>query len=152
MADAAQVIGEGKHPERGSIYGLATLKNVSVILIGGAAIATPAVIGALLGSTFVGAMVGAPLTLVAVEAVKKNPTFAALVTQLGAHHLEKIPDVELAAWLEERARRWAPFRAFVIANQEPLRKIAESTAELGWMLRYIDFIVDNRNPTPPGSP
>jgi hypothetical protein len=29
----------------------------------------------------------------------------------------------------------------MIANEEPLRKIAGSTNELKWMLRYIDFIV-----------
>jgi hypothetical protein len=35
----------------------------------------------------------------------------------------------------------APFRSFVIANEEPLRKIAQATRELTWMLRYIDFVV-----------
>jgi hypothetical protein len=140
VADAAHVIGEGKHPERGSIYGLATIRNVSVILIGGAAMATPALIGTLLGSTIVGAIAGAPLSLLVVEAVKKNAAFTALTTQLGAD-LNKIPDEVLPSWLEERSRRWAPLRTFVIANQEPLRKIAESTTELRWMLRYIDFIV-----------
>jgi hypothetical protein len=79
------------------------------------------------------------LSLLAVEAVKKNPSFNALVTQLGAK-LETMSDVELRDWLEERSRRLAPFRSFVIANEEPLRKIAQSTNELRWMLRYIDFI------------
>jgi hypothetical protein len=61
-----------------------------------------------------------------------------LVTQLGGK-LETMSDVELRAWLEERGRRFAPFRSFVISNEEPLRKIAASTGELKWMLRYIDF-------------
>jgi hypothetical protein len=47
----------------------------------------------------------------------------------------------LRAWLEERGRRLTPFRSFVIANEEHLRKIAVSTNELRWMLRYIDFVV-----------
>jgi hypothetical protein len=140
IADAAAAIGEGKHPERGSVYGLATIKNVSIILIGGAAAATPAVIGALLGSTLLGAIIGSPLSLLAVETVKKNPAFAALVTQLGAK-LETMSDVELRTWLEEQGRRFLPFRSFVISNEEPLRKIATSTSELKWMLRYIDFVV-----------
>jgi hypothetical protein len=67
-----------------------------------------------------------------------------LVTQLGGK-LETMSDVELRAWLEERGRRFAPFRSFVISNEEPLRKIAASTGELKWMLRYIDFSSSGNN-------
>jgi hypothetical protein len=140
IADAVSAVGEGNHPERGSVYALATIKNVSIILIGGAAAATPAVIGALLGVPLIGSIVGAPLSLVVVEAVKKSPAFSSLVTQLGAK-LDTMSDLELRAWLEDRSRRLAPFRSFVISNEEPLRKIAGSTSELRWMLRYIDFVV-----------
>jgi hypothetical protein len=141
VAQATESIGQGPHPERGSVYGLATVKNISIVLVGGAAIATPALVGALLGSIAVGALAGAPLSLVAVEAVKKSAAFNALVTQLGAK-LDTISDEELRAWLEERSRRYAPFRRFVARNAEPLRKIAETTPELRWMLRYIDFIAE----------
>lgn len=140
VSAATDAIGQGRHPERGSVYGLANLKNVSIVLIGGAAAATPALIGTLLGVPIVGAVVGAPLSLVVVEAVKKSAAFSALVTQLGAR-LDSMSDAELQVWLDERARRLAPFRGFVILNQEPLRRIAETTPELRWMLRYIDFIV-----------
>jgi hypothetical protein len=102
--------------------------------------APPRIVGALLGSTVLGAVFGAPITLLAVETVKKSPAFNALVTQLGAR-LDAISDIELQGWFEDRARRLAPFRTFVVANQEPLRKIASSATELRWMLRYIDSIV-----------
>jgi hypothetical protein len=102
------------------------------------------VVGALLGSALVGALVGAPLSFVAVEAVKKSPAFTALVTQLGAR-LDGMTDVELRAWLDERGRRYAPFRRFVARNAEPLRQIAEATPELKWMLRYIDFISGDKS-------
>jgi hypothetical protein len=144
VTDATGAIGQGQHPERGSVYGLATIKNVSIVLIGGAAAATPAIIGALLGQTVVGALIGAPLALVVVEAVKKNPAFAALVTQLGVT-LDAMTDVELRTWLEERTRRFAPFRSFVIKNKEPLRQIANATPEMQWMLKYIEFIVGEEN-------
>jgi hypothetical protein len=139
VASAVGGIGEGKHPERGSVYALATVKNISIVLIGGAAIATPTLVGVLLGST-IGAMVGAPFSFLVGEAVKKSPTFSALATQLGAH-LDVMTDVDLQRWFEERSRRLAPFRLFVISNEEPLRKIATSTSELKWMLRDIDFVV-----------
>lgn len=137
--EAAGAIGEGPHPERGSVYGLATIKNISIVLVGGAAAATPALIGALLGSTIVGAVVGAPLSLLVVEAVKKNPAFSALVTQLGAR-LETMTDPELRSWMEQRVQRLAPFKSFVSNNREQLTKIAETTPELRWMLKYIAFI------------
>jgi len=140
VAQATETIGQGPHPERGSVYGLATVKNISIVLVGGAAIASPVLIGALLGSV-VGALAGAPFSLVAVEAVKKSAVFNALVQQLGGK-LDAMTDVELRAWLEERSRRYAPFRRFVARNAEPLRKIAEATPELRWMLRYIDFIAE----------
>ena len=35
----------------------------------------------------------------------------------------------------------APFRRFVRANEEPLRRIAQNSTQLRWALRYIDFIV-----------
>jgi hypothetical protein len=99
-----------------------------------------ALLGSLVGSTLIGTVVGAPFSLVALEAVKRNPTFVALVTQLGAK-LDGISGEELRAWLDERARRFVPFRSFVIANEQPLRQIATTTPELKWMLKYIDFIV-----------
>jgi hypothetical protein len=139
VASAVGAIGEGKHPERGTVYALATVKNISIVLIGGAAIATPTLVGALLGST-IGAMVGAPFSFLVGEAVKKSPAFSALATQLGAH-LDAMTDADLQGWIEERSRHLAPFRSFVISNEEPLRKIAASTNELKWMLRYIDFVV-----------
>jgi hypothetical protein len=140
VSEAVNAIGEGIHPERGSVYALATVKNVAVVLIGGAAVATPTIIGALLGSALMGTVVGAPLSLLAVEAIKKNAAFVALATRLGAK-LDMMSDAEVGVWIERRARGLAPFRSFVIANEAPLRRIAESTNELRWMLRYVDFVV-----------
>jgi hypothetical protein len=136
---AAGSVGEGDYPERGSVYALATMRNVSIVLIAGAAIVTPTLVGVLLGAT-IGAVVGAPFSFLVVEAVKKSSNFTALATQLGAH-LDAMTDADLRGWVQEQNRRLAPFRSFVISNEEPLRKIAGSTSELKWMLRYIDFVV-----------
>ncbi len=140
VADAVFTIGEGTHPERGTVYALATVKNLAVVLIGGAAMATPTIIGALLGAPLIGAIAGYPISLLTVEAIKKNSAFVALAARLN-EKLDTISDIELGVWIEGRARDLAPFRSFVISNEEPLRKIAASTSELRWMLRYIDFIV-----------
>jgi hypothetical protein len=139
VSEAANAIGSGPNPERGSIYGLATLKNVSIVIVGGAAAATPTILGSFLGAPFVGAVLGAPLSLVIVEAVKKSPAFSSLVTQLGAK-LDRMTDLELQEWMQERVRRLAPFGSFVRKNKTELRCIAQSTPELKWMLKYIDYI------------
>jgi hypothetical protein len=137
IAEAASAVGKGNHPERGTVYLLANMRNVAVVLIAGAAVTTPPILASLMGAA---AATGAGFSFIAVEALKKNPTFNALVTHLGAS-LEKMLDLDPRAWLEDGTRRFAPFRSFVIANEEPLRKIAASTKELRWLLRYIDFIV-----------
>lgn len=143
VSEATNAIGQWPHPERGAVYGLANIKNISIVLIGGAAAVAPTVIGAILGGP-IGTAIGAPFSLVGVEAVKKSPAFSALVTQLGLK-LDTTTDIELQAWIEQWARRLAPFRAFVVNNNKPLRKIAETTPELRWMLRYIDFIMADTN-------
>lgn len=143
-SEAVDTVGSGIYPERGTVYGLATIKNISVILIGGAAAATPTLIGTLFGGPLLGAIIGAPISLVVLEAIKRNPAFVALVTQLGAK-LENMTDIELQAWLNDRSRRLAPFRSFVLQNQDQLRRIAQTTIELRWMLKYIDFMAGSED-------
>ena len=38
--DAAEAIGEGRHPERGTVYGLATLKHAATIFVPAARLAS----------------------------------------------------------------------------------------------------------------
>jgi hypothetical protein len=42
VAEAAEAIGEGPHSERGTVFGIVSIKNVSIVLIGAAVVATPA--------------------------------------------------------------------------------------------------------------
>jgi uncharacterized protein with PIN domain len=141
VVEAIGTIGQGSHPERGTVYALATVKNLALVLVGGAAIATPAIIGAFLGSAMVGAAVGSPISLLLVEAVKKNAAFVALTSQLGAR-FEAMSDLEISRWVEQKASSLVPFRSFVLSNERALRKIAGLASELKWMLRYIDFMSD----------
>ena len=46
--------------------------------------------------------------------------------------------------LKRHTPNWSPsppFRDVVPRNEAPLRRIAENTTRLRWMLTYIDFIV-----------
>lgn len=135
IAPAVRHMGEGPRPERASLYGLVNIKNISIVLLAGAAVATPALLGMLLGGP-AGAIVGAPFSFLAVETIKKNPTFLALVNQLNLP-LEEI--LNQKGW-ERRVGTFVPFREFVIRNKTPLMKIAESTPELRWMGHYVKHI------------
>jgi len=86
-----------------------------------------------------GAAVGGLAAAVAYESLKKSKWFSAASTALG-DDVDRLKEMTQAE-INERLRMLAPFRRFVIANEEPLRRIAENLGQLRWMLPYIDFIV-----------
>jgi len=115
---AAGAMTEGIHPERGTVFGTATMKNVTITLVGVAAVS----------ATFGFSPIEAGAALVGVEALKKSVTFSALTSMLGQN-------------VDRVFRVGAAFQRFVAANQEPLRQIAANTGQSGWMLPYIARIV-----------
>ncbi|WP_156639937.1 hypothetical protein [Bosea sp. PAMC 26642] len=143
VVDAASAMAEGSHPERGAVYGLASVRNVMIPLVAAAVVTSPSTIGYLaMGPT--GVLAAAPVSLVAVEGLKKSPRFMAFVSALGTRFddvLEKDP----IAWLSENARRFAPFRSFFIDNKENLLSIASHTPELKWIEKYIRMIEADEN-------
>jgi hypothetical protein len=98
---AAGTMGEGPHAERGTVFGLAAIKNVSIVLVGAAVVTAAA--------TAASGIAG-------------------------------------PAQLTGRLQALAPFRNFVIRNEEPLRRIADNTSAMRWMLAYINFIVRHSQP------
>ena len=131
VVEASDTIGKGRHPERGTVFGIATIRHLSIVLIGAAVIVTP--------SQIVGGVVGAGITMGAWEAIKKSPIYAAATAALGDEFNRLIKSGGAAA--RERLTRLAPFRSFVQANELHLRRIATDTPQLNWTLRYIDYIV-----------
>jgi len=119
VAKAAEAMNKGDHPERGTVFGLATMKNVTVTLVGVAAVS----------ATFGMNVVEAGAALFAIEAVKKSQTFAAVTSMLGQN-------------IDRVLRVGSAYRRFVIANQRPLRQIAANTGQSGWMLPHIERIVE----------
>jgi hypothetical protein len=134
---AAHAIDKGRHPERGTIYGLAVLRNVSLVLIAGAVLSPPLLLGLVAGIP--GAIAGGTLSLIGVEGLKRSKTFISIATQVSAK-IDSMTGPELQAWIEKRARAAAPFRDFVLKNEEALRSIAQTTPQLRWMVDYIDII------------
>ena len=94
------------------------------------------------GGDLILSVVQAGAALVAVEALKKSEKFSAVTAMLGQN-------------IDRVFRIGAAYRRFVVANQEPLRRIAANTTQLRWMLPHIDRIIqggtsEHSNPT--GSP
>jgi hypothetical protein len=136
--DAAEAMGEGRHPERGTIYGLATLKHAATVFIPAAALASFVPMGAA-AVGLMGAAAGGGIAWVGYETFKKSRMYEASTKALGP-----VWDDLLGRGEAQAVRlliRLTPFRNFVGANEDPLRRIAEKTTQLRWALRYIDFIL-----------
>jgi hypothetical protein len=129
VTKAAEAMNEGSHPERGTVFGLATMKNVTITLVGVAAVS----------AAFGMNVVEAGATLLTVEAVKKSETFSAVTSMLG-HNIDRM------------LRVGAAYRRFVIANQAPLRQIAANTGQSTWMQPHIDRIVQAGVANQPDTP
>ena len=153
VTEAAEMIGEGRHPERGSAFGIATFKHVTIVLVSaGTVAAIGATVGGGMGAAFGGAIgtaVGTASTWLGLETLKTRAVFKAATAALGEHY-DRLLEME-GAGLHQRLIQLAPFRRFVTDNQEPLRRIATNTRQMRWMVRYIDFIVpqDQKKPASP---
>lgn len=145
VTEAADAIDKGRHRERGTIFGIAALKNVSLALVATAAVSPPLLLGLVAGIP--GAVAGGALSLIGIEGLKKSATFVAIATQLGAK-IDAMTGPVLEAWIAKRIGAAAPFQDFVLKNEDALRRIAEATPELRWMIDYIDLIKRNRDPGP----
>lgn len=118
VEDAAEIIGKGRHPERGTVFGIGTMRNVAIGLVGVAAVS----------ATFGVGVIQAGAALLAVEALKKSEKFSAVTSMLGQN-------------IDRVLRIGAAYRGFVVANEAPLRRIAANTTQLRWMLPHIDRII-----------
>ena len=138
VARAAEQIGQGPHPERGSEFGLATIANLSIVLVSAATLASFVPVGATVAGV-PGGLAGASVAWIGYEGLKKSKIYANATAALGGKYdeLSKFGNDAVHA----RLVSLAPFRRFVRENEAPLRRIAKSTPRLHWMLRYIDFVV-----------
>jgi hypothetical protein len=143
---ATGTIGEGAHPERGTVFGLATVANAATILLPAATIASAV--------SSIGGLAGGAIALAGSLAIKESEQVHNAARALGGDYDRLLrlarDQVELArAQITVRLHTLAPFRRFVTANEGPLRRIAANTMQLRWMLSYIDFIVQRTGPREP---
>jgi hypothetical protein len=130
VAEAVEIIGEGRHPERGSAFGIAAFKHVTTVLVSaGIVIAMSEALG----------WVGAGVAWVGLKGLEKSRTFTAAITALGTgfDRLHELSEAKLHQLLS----RLIPFRRFIVENEDPLRRIATNTPQMRWMRAYVDFVL-----------
>jgi hypothetical protein len=130
---AAGAIGEGRHPERGTVFGIATIGNVLIVLASAAVIAIP--------SQFIGGVPGIVVGMGTWEAMKKTRIFATASAALSVDFNRLLESSGTA--VQRHLIRLAPFRQFVRAHESDLRRLIASKPQWRWMLAYIDYIVRN---------
>lgn len=142
VKEAAEAAGEGRHPERGFVFAFTTIKNIGVTLVTTAA-ASAVIYGA-------GVMIVSPDIAKAVqigvgflewECLKRIPQVSAAFEAIGKGVGRGWTFGEDRA-KDEFLRRTAHFRDYVVRNEKLLRDLAATTPKMGWMTRYIDFIVE----------
>jgi hypothetical protein len=143
VVQAIQAIGEGRFPERGTVFGFVTTKNVAIVLLSGAALAAFLSAGVALAGPL-GGVATTGVAWVGYESLKKSKIFAAATTAVAEKFDQLIQDGETK--LAQRLTSLAPFKRFVGANEDALRRIGANTRQLRWILPYIDFIT-RRNET-----
>ena len=136
VSEAVEIIGEGRHAERGTVFGIVTIKHVTIVLVSAGTLAAFVPVGLALGGP-IGAVVGGGAAWVGYKGLEKSNSYKAATTALGAW-FNRLHELEQGAALQ-RLALLAPFRQFVVKNEQPLRRIATNT-RMRWMLPYIDFI------------
>ena len=134
MSDAAATIGADPHPERGSVFGIATLRDVTILLVSAATLATFVPVGIAIGHA-AGGVAGAALAWPGFEALKKSKRFvsATAALSMGLDKLHNMSD----SVLQERLGLLKPFTEFVRNNSARLSTLAAALPQLRWMEGYL---------------
>jgi hypothetical protein len=100
-------------------------------------------VGAAAGG-LLGAALGGGVAWAGYESLKKSKTFSTATAALGPvwDQLLRSGETQAVCVLV----RLAPFRNFVAQNEESLRRMAENSTQLRWMLSYIDFVIRSNRP------
>lgn len=135
---AVDGIGQGHHPERGTTFGLVTVRHISIVLVSAAILASFVPIGDTIGG-IPGSVAGAGLAWPGYEILSRSKVFSSAAAALG-HGFDRLLELS-EAQLAQRLVRLAPFRHFVREHEQELRRIASTTQQLRWMTPYIDYVM-----------
>lgn len=134
VAEAANAIGKGRHPERATTFGIAAITHIAIVLISAA-------VSVELGE-LIGGVVGAgrqAVTMATWEVMKGSRIVRSAVSTLGEQFSKLFESGSTI--LKNKLAQLAPLRRFVRDNELHLRRIAIGTPQLRWIRTYVDYIM-----------
>jgi len=147
------------HPERPAVFLARSAINLTIVLVAGAAVASFPIIGAATGAVIgaasggfigaasgglIGGSVGRVLEQLVGEALKESEGYKRLRRQI-SEDFNRLSEADLDEF-QALARKFHPFREFVLCHDEALRRIAGNQPSMLWVHTYLDWL---KNPGPP---
>lgn len=135
---AAEQIGQGANPERSGSVGTSAVRNITIALSAGAAIAAlPVISGLAFGPG--GAIAGGAVALLTAEGLKKSKPFMALAAHLSSR-FDRMSEADLARALESAVPPLRKHLAFILANEQRLRRLADDREAFVWLHAVLDWL------------
>lgn len=144
LTDAGNSVGEGRFPERGSSFGIATVRNVGTVLVSAAFLAALIPSGIALGG-YVGGAAAGGISWLAFETLKKSKVFLA-ATQALARGFDDLVEPSDHS-ISQLAQRLPEYVSFIRKNENLLRQIASKVPSMQWILPYLDEILHRESNT-----
>jgi len=138
VAEATNVIGRGQFPERGTVFGIAAIANITAVMISAAALASLIPIGIAVGGVL-GGVTGTTVAWTGYESLKKSRMFSGAATVLGAKW-DKFFEAAQAGSSSSHIKTLAEIRRFVVSCDGKLRRLAAMTHQFRSLLPHLEFI------------
>jgi phosphohistidine swiveling domain-containing protein len=137
VANSAEELAQGKHPERSAIAAVSTTRNAAIVIVSGAALSAIPVVG--------GLMVGAPgligggvVAFIGAEGLKKAKSFLA-ISGLVTKGLDQLSEADLQRIVSANARELTPYIRFILKIEPTLRRLANRD-QFNWLSTSLDWL------------
>ena len=140
VLDAANSVGEGRYPERGSTFGISTVRNVGTVLISAAFLASLIPAGVAVGGLPAGAAAGS-VSWIGFESLKKTKSYLSATQALGRGFDAMGDHGEYA--IRQMADMLIGYAEFVADNEKLLRRVTFFIQSMKLFIPYIDQIINH---------
>jgi len=138
VSDSAEPIGEGGHPERGTTYGSATIRNITTVLISAATLGAFFYVGKEAAGPY-GAVMGGGAAWIGYEALKTTKRFSSARQAIGVEY-DRIIDLSEDKF-KEMLSEFGKFRDFVGKNEDLILSVSRKLNKMKWVESYLDFAI-----------
>lgn len=138
IISSSDAIGFGPHPARSAVFGGTAAKNITIVVVAGAVIATLPLVGGLLAGWFASVPAGV-LSFIGFEALKRTAAHDDVAKGL-AGALDEY-GTQAAEWAQRLPRRTMNrYVEFVLSIEETIRALAGKHSEGPLLMALIDWL------------